>query len=265
VSDDARVLDGVALAGASAPEIGGAFERAGPREQIYFDPSRTTAGIVTAGGVSPGINDVVRGLVVELQHRYGVRCILGFRFGFSGLEPDAPNPPIELTTEVVRDLHTRGGTFLGTARGLRDIERLADGLVRWGVDVLFTIGGDGTMRATHALAGAAEARKLAVSLVTVPKTVDNDIPFVDKTFGFDSAVTEARRAIDAAHAEARSVDRGWGWFASWDGTRGSSRLTRRSRATTSTRAWCPRSRFGWPGRGGSSPGSRTASSTGATP
>jgi 6-phosphofructokinase 1 len=200
----------VALTAAEAPELGGAFERAGPRQHLYFDPSQTTAGIVTAGGVCPGINDVIRGIVVELRHRYRVPRVLGFRFGFGGLEPDGPNPPLELTTEIVRDLHTRGGTFLGTARGLRDVERLADGLARWGVDVLFTIGGDGTMRATHALARATAERRMPISLVAVPKTIDNDIAFVDKTFGFDSAVAEARRAIDAAHAEARSVDHGIG-------------------------------------------------------
>jgi 6-phosphofructokinase 1 len=192
------------------PEPGSAFERAGPREHIYFDPSQATAAIVTAGGVCPGINDVVRGIVAELLHRYRVSRVLGLRYGFSGLEPDASDVPIELTTDVVRDAHTRGGTLLGTSRGLHDVERLTEGLARWGVDMLFTIGGDGTMRATHAIGLRAAQRGMTVSLVAVPKTIDNDIPFVDKTFGFDSAVAEARVAIDAAHAEARSFDRGVG-------------------------------------------------------
>jgi 6-phosphofructokinase 1 len=208
--DSARVLREVELPRPRAHDGPRVFERAGPRDTLFFEPARVTAGILTAGGVCPGINDVIRSLVLELRHGYGVEKILGFRFGFAGLVPSAEVEPVELTTEVVRDIHARAGTFLGTSRGLCDVAALADGLRKRRIDVLFTIGGDGTMRAAHSLYEEAARRSLRVGIVGVPKTIDNDIPFVDKTFGFDTAVAAARVAIDAAHAEARSVKRGIG-------------------------------------------------------
>jgi 6-phosphofructokinase 1 len=210
VPDDARILQAIEVPPGSAVIDARGFERAGPRQLAYFDASRTTAAIVTAGGVCPGINDVVRSIVLELRHRYGIPRVLGFRFGFAGLDPRTPHPPIDLSFDVVRDVHTWGGTFLGTSRGIGPVETIVDGLVQRKVDILFAIGGDGTMRAAHAIYGEIRRRGLPIAIVGVPKTIDNDIPFVDKTFGFDTAVAGARSAIDAAHAEARSVDRGVG-------------------------------------------------------
>jgi 6-phosphofructokinase 1 len=208
--DDAGVLYDIELPRHASHVVPRAFERAGPREMIFFDPKKVTAGVVTAGGVCPGINNVLRSIAVELRHRYGVERILGFRYGFAGLDVRSSEIPFELTTDVVRDIHSRGGTFLGTSRGICDVEFLTAGLAKWGVDVLFTIGGDGTMRAAHMIDAEARKRGMRVAVVGVPKTIDNDIPFVDKTFGFDTAIATARMAIDAAHAEARSVDRGVG-------------------------------------------------------
>lgn len=204
VNDDARVLNEIELPRPPHAEAPRFFELAGPRARLHFDPRAVRAGIVTAGGVCPGINDVLRALVLELHHRYGVRDIAGFRFGFGGFRL----PPLHLDPEAVTAIHTRGGTFLGTARGGADPATTVDGLVREKIDVLFAVGGDGTMRATHAVAKEIEDRNLPIAVVGIPKTIDNDIPYVDKTFGFDTAVATARLALEAAHAEASSAPRG---------------------------------------------------------
>lgn len=204
VADEAGVLYDIELPRpphAGAPRF---FELAGPRELLFFEPSKIRAGIVTAGGVCPGINDVVRALVLELSHRYGVRTILGFRYGFAGIT----KPPIPLDREVVSSIHTRGGTFLGTSRGGTDPVAIVDGLVRESIDVLFVVGGDGSMHAAHTVTSEIARRNLRIAVVGIPKTIDNDIPYVDKTFGFDSAVATARIALEAAHAEASSAPRG---------------------------------------------------------
>lgn len=206
-ADSARIRLDIEL---PAPERLDSFEKAGPRAKIWFDPAHTTVGLLTAGGLCPGMNDVVRSVVLELRHRYGVERVLGFRYGFEGLDPHAAAPPVVLTLDQVRDIHLRGGTLLGTSRGAHDPERLVESLARQRVDVLFAIGGDGTMRAAHGLHLAARKAGLALGVVGIPKTIDNDVPFVDKTFGFDTAVATARLVIEAAHAEARSVRNGVG-------------------------------------------------------
>lgn len=210
VEDDAYILRDIEM---PLPPAGGApraFEKAGPRGKIFFDPARTTVGIVTAGGICPGINDVIRAIVMELHHGYGVPRILGFRFGCAGLDRASAYEPLVLDPSLVRDIHTRPGTVLGTSRGPRDAVDIVDNLERLEVDALLVIGGDGTMRAAHAIHEEAARRGRAIGIVGIPKTIDNDIPFVDKTFGFETAVASARLAIDAAHAEARSVDCGVG-------------------------------------------------------
>jgi 6-phosphofructokinase 1 len=213
VADDAGVRRDIELPerpmahASDAPET---FERAGPRARILFDPRRATVGIVTAGGLCPGLADVVRTIVLELRHGYGVDRVLGFRFGFAGLDPAAGYDPVRLDPEVVGDIHMRGGCILGTSRGPHEARVMVETLVKSGVDALVAIGGDGTMRAAHAIHEEAARRGLRLGVVGVPKSIDNDVPFVDKTFGFDTAVAVARLAIDAAHAEARSVDRGVG-------------------------------------------------------
>jgi 6-phosphofructokinase 1 len=210
VSDDARVLSEIELPRRVISGTPSTFERAGPREKIFFEPGTLTAAVLTAGGVCPGINDVIRSLVLELCYGYGVPRILGIRYGYAGLDPARSLAPIELSPALVHDVHMRGGTFLGTSRGICETARIVDDLVRQRIDVLFTVGGDGTMRAAHALHEEITSRGLSIGVVGVPKTIDNDIPFVDKTFGFDTAVATARSAIDAAHAEATSFERGVG-------------------------------------------------------
>jgi len=210
VTDDAYVLHDVDHPRAREPGAPRAFQKAGPRAHLCFEPKKTTVGLVSAGGVCPGINDVIRAIVMELHHGYGVERILGFRFGFAGLDPASSQEPIVLDPAAVRDVHLRAGTMLGTSRGPHAPSAMVDTLSRLAVDALLVIGGDGSMRAAHAIHAEIARRYLPISVVGVPKTIDNDIPFVDKTFGFETAVATARLAVDAAHAEARSVANGVG-------------------------------------------------------
>jgi 6-phosphofructokinase 1 len=184
------------------------LEPGGPREYIYFDPSVTRAAIVTCGGLCPGLNNVIRGLVLELADNYGVTDVLGFRDGFRGMVGDAE--PVRLGREVVAGIHNRGGTILGTSRGGQDPARMAETLERLGVSLLFVIGGDGTLRGAAKIADEAGRRGLALSVIGVPKTIDNDIPFLDQSFGFQTAFTRATESIKSAHTEASSTPNGVG-------------------------------------------------------
>lgn len=184
------------------------FEMAGPRARLFFDPARTKAGIVTCGGLCPGLNNVIRSLYLELTHGYGVPEVLGFRNGYAGLDPAGGEPPLPLTAELVDDIHRDGGTILGTSRGPVDVGRAVENLVQRGVNLLFTIGGDGTQRGARELFEVARGRGHPLAVAGVPKTIDNDVPFVERTFGFSTAVAVAREILDAAHTEAHSVPNG---------------------------------------------------------
>jgi 6-phosphofructokinase 1 len=186
------------------------FEKAGPRSTLFFEPARTRAAMVTCGGLCPGTNNVLRSLFHELFHRYGVRDILGIRYGFQGLAATGAQPPVVMTPEFVKEIHTFGGTFLGSSRGHPPVGTMVDTLDRLQVDVLFTIGGDGTQRGAHALAGELARRGRRIAVVGVPKTVDNDIPFVWRSFGFDTALEKAREVIQGAHVEAVGAPNGVG-------------------------------------------------------
>lgn len=210
VPDDLRVLYETELAAGDRPDPSRSFEKAGPRERLFFDPTTTRAGILTAGGLCPGINNVIRSLVLHLVHRYRIAEVLGFRFGFAGLDPASNHQPISLQPADVGHVHTRGGTMLGTSRGSHPAAVMVDTLIAHRIGALFVIGGDGTMRGAHAIAEEIARRELPIAVVGIPKTIDNDVPFVDKTFGFDTAVAMARVAIDAAHTEALSVQNGIG-------------------------------------------------------
>jgi 6-phosphofructokinase 1 len=186
------------------------FEKAGPREQIYFEPARTTAGIVTCGGLCPGTNDVIRALVMQLHHHYGVARIHGFRYGYAGLTPQAGSDVLELTPDLVKDIHHKGGSILGSSRGAKETAEMVDTLERMGIDMLFTIGGDGTLRGTQDIHLEIQQRGLKIAVIGVPKTIDNDIPLVEKTFGFRTAVSIAVQSIRAAHVEATGAPNGIG-------------------------------------------------------
>lgn len=208
VPDDARVAMTVETT-ASAPRLEPLlFEKAGPRARIFFDPQQTRAAVVTCGGLSPGINNVVRAMVLELHHKYGIRDVLGYRYGFEGLNPEVGARPTHLGPDEVRTVHTQGGSFLGLSRGQQDVGLMVDTLERDRIDAFFVIGGDGTLRGAAAISDEIRRRGRAIAVIGVPKTIDNDVAYVDKTFGFETAVEVARMAIDGAHAEAVSARNG---------------------------------------------------------
>jgi 6-phosphofructokinase 1 len=179
-----------------------AFELAGPREKIYFEPITLRCGIVTCGGLCPGLNDVIRSIVFCLHEKYGIAKVYGFRFGYAGLVGRSALTPIELTTRRVSQIHEVGGTVLGSSRGPQPVDDIVDTLERLGIQLLFTIGGDGTLRGAHSIVEEIRRRELNIAVVGVPKTIDNDISFIDLSFGFDSAVEAARQATRAAYVEA---------------------------------------------------------------
>jgi 6-phosphofructokinase 1 len=185
-------------------------EVAGPRKKIFFDPSKTKAAIVTCGGLCPGINDVIRSLVMELYHRYGVMNIAGIRYGFQGMIPRYGHSLMELTPEVVKDIHTLGGSILASSRGRQDIGVMVDALKRMNIDLLFCIGGDGTMRATEWITKEITRRGQNIGVIGIPKTIDNDLNLIQKTFGFDTAISESVKAIQCAHVEAKGAPNGIG-------------------------------------------------------
>jgi 6-phosphofructokinase 1 len=208
VSDRLRIPEHISYDLSEPPAPGLLFEVAGPRAKLFFDPRETRAGIVTCGGLCPGLNDVIRSLFVELHHAYHVKEVLGFRGGYQGLDPERGREPIVLTPEFVDDIHKVGGTVLGTSRGPVDKGRAVENLIRLGVNLLFTIGGDGTQRGANDLFQEAKRRGHALAVVGIPKTVDNDVAFVTRTFGYLTAVEEAAKVLDRAHTEARSVQNG---------------------------------------------------------
>jgi len=208
VSDALRVPEHIVRDPQAPPAAELLFELAGPRAKLFFEPTQARAGIVTCGGLCPGLNDVIRSLFLELHHAYGVKEVLGFRGGYQGLDPARGAEPIVLTPALLDDIHKEGGTVLGTSRGPVDIGLAVDHLIRRGVNILFTIGGDGTQRGGNELFQEAKKRGHALSVVGIPKTVDNDVAFVSRTFGYLTAVQEAAKGLDRAHTEARSVQNG---------------------------------------------------------
>jgi 6-phosphofructokinase 1 len=214
VAEDDRVLfhDTVELVKATglAPADLPGFEPAGPRRRIFFDPTQLQAGIVTCGGLCPGINDVIRGIVMELSFHYGVQAIHGFRNGFQGFIPRYGHEVTQLTPDTVAGIGETGGTILGTSRGEQDSGEVVDCLQRMGIGALFVIGGDGTLRGAMDIARVIAARRLPIAVVGVPKTIDNDIPYIDQSFGFQTAFGEAARSIRAAHVEAKAAPNGIG-------------------------------------------------------
>jgi 6-phosphofructokinase 1 len=197
----------------ASADLGGeelAFEKAGPREELFFDPEHTTAAFVTCGGLAPGLNNTIRSGFNELLHNYRVRRVLGIRNGYRGLDPAEELEPIELTSHLVDDIHDMGGTMLGTSRGSRDPAAIADYLEAHDIDILFCIGGDGTMRGAHAIAAETRQRGARRSIVGIPKTIDNDVPFVYQSFGYATALEQAVDVVRGAHVEARGNPGGIG-------------------------------------------------------
>ncbi len=186
------------------------FEEAGPRKTIFFDPSETTAAIVTCGGLSPGLNNVIRSVFYGLSETYGVRRVLGIRNGYLGLNPESRLEPVTLTKDFVEPIDKLGGTCLGSSRGPQEPGVMADFLQSNKIDILFCLGGDGTQRGAHALDEELRARDARISIVGIPKTIDNDVPFVRLSFGFTTALEKAEEVVRSAHVEARGAVNGIG-------------------------------------------------------
>jgi 6-phosphofructokinase 1 len=186
------------------------FEPAGPRRSIFFDAAKTRVGIVTCGGLCPGINDVIRGIVMELTFHYGVSRIYGFRNGYQGFVARYGHDVVDLTPGLVSDINEEGGTILGTSRGGQDPHEIVDCLERMNINALFVIGGDGTLRGAMQIAAVIAERQQKIAVVGVPKTIDNDIPYIDQSFGFQTAFGEATKSIRSAHVEAKAAPNGVG-------------------------------------------------------
>lgn len=178
------------------------FEKAGPKEYIFFEPAKTKVGIVTCGGICPGLNNVIRSLVNQLYYRYGISRVLGFKYGYEGMVSKYNHPVIELTPESVGDIHLVGGTILGSSRGNQDVSQMVDTLEIMNIQILYCIGGDGTLRGAHAIHEEIERRKLKISVAGIPKTIDNDIDLIQKSFGYETAFSIANDIIRNAHNEA---------------------------------------------------------------
>lgn len=205
VSDEQRVLYDVGLP-VKDPDI--TFEKAGPREKIYFDPSKTRAAIVTCGGLCPGINNVIRTLVMQMHYNYKVHTVLGFRYGYEGFIAKYGHPVVELTPDKVKHIHLEGGSFLASSRGAQSVSEMVDCLERTNINILFVIGGDGTLKGGHAIQQEITKRGLNISIIGLPKTIDNDILYCSKTFGFETAFGKAVEAIQSAHVEANGYYNG---------------------------------------------------------
>ncbi len=186
------------------------FEEAGARRSIYFDPSKVRAAVLTAGGLCPGLNDVIRAVVMTLHYRYGVRNILGVKYGYQGLNPKYGHELVPLEAKKVSHIHEFGGTILGSSRGEMAPEDMVDSLERLNINILFCIGGDGTLKGAHGIAREAKSRGLKLAVVGVPKTIDNDINMVARSFGFETAVSLAAGVISSAHTEAVGAPYGVG-------------------------------------------------------
>ncbi len=188
-----------------------AFMRAGPRSKIFFDCSKLKCAIVTCGGLCPGLNNVIRSVVLTLYHSYGVKNVLGILYGLQGFIPRYGHPLKELTPAVVSEIDELGGTILSSSRGPQDIQEIVDALERMNVGILFAIGGDGTFRAAARISEEIQARGAKIGVIGIPKTIDNDINLLSRSFGFNTAVSMATKAIGAAHVEANGAPNGIGF------------------------------------------------------
>lgn len=212
ICDDDRILYNTTLKNFKACRENNcdpvSFEKAGPHGELFFEPAKTKVGIVTCGGLCPGLNDVIRSIVNQFYYRYGIKRVIGFKYGYEGLIPEYNHPVVEFTPEMVDNIHLTGGTILGSSRGHQDVAQMVDTLEIMNINILFCIGGDGTLRGAHAIHKEVEKRGLKISVAGIPKTIDNDINFIEKSFGFETAFTIANEIIKYAHNEAKGAYNG---------------------------------------------------------
>jgi len=165
-------------------------------------------GILTAGGDSPGLNAAIRGVGKAAHGYYGLQ-VVGFRDGFRGL---VENKRIDLDHSSLSGILTIGGTILGTSRDkphrmliggeTKDMTGVIKAnLKKWGIDCLVCLGGGGTQK------NAFRLQKAGINVITLPKTIDNDVAMTDATFGYATALSIATDAIDRLHSTAHSHHR----------------------------------------------------------
>ncbi len=186
------------------------FEKAGPRKNLYFEPGETISAIVTCGGLCPGLNAVIRAIVLMNNNRYNNKITYGIKYGYQGFVKKYDHEVLNLTPETVETIHKSGGTVLGSSRGVQSISEIVDRLVELRVDILYTIGGDGTLRGAHEIYKEITKRNLKISVIGIPKTIDNDIAFIDKSFGTETAFSKACDSVNAAYIEAKGAFNGVG-------------------------------------------------------
>ena len=209
-SDNERILIDNHVITGEERKPGLSFEIAGPRDRVFFNPGKITAGIVTCGGLCPGLNDIIRGIVMQCHYRYGITKTLGFRYGYEGLVQRYGHQPMTLKPESVAQIHNFGGTILGSSRGPQDIGEMVDDLEDMKVDMLFVVGGDGTLKGAAGIAAEIEKRGLKKVVIGIPKTIDNDIMYLDKSFGFETAFGVAVQAVKCAYVESQGCMNGVG-------------------------------------------------------
>jgi 6-phosphofructokinase 1 len=182
-------------------KVSRAFLRGGPRRILHFRPSQVNAAIITCGGLCPGLNNVIRELVHSLHNLYGAQDVWGITGGYHGFH----NPeyaPILLTKEMVENIHHEGGTILRTSRGGFEMDKILSFLRSKSISQLYIIGGDGTHRGAYKIHEACMEAGLNIAVAGIPKTIDNDIDYIDRSFGFVSAVEAAQASIRSAKTEA---------------------------------------------------------------
>ncbi|AEV29860.1 6-phosphofructokinase [Sphaerochaeta pleomorpha str. Grapes] len=215
VTDDDHILYSIDTdideKGHPVPRHEETLEVAGPRAKIYFNPAHVHAAICTCGGICPGLNNVIRAVVRCFWYRYGVRRISGVQYGYQGLLENSPWPLIPLDPDVVDDIQEKGGTILGSARGGgKQVEEIVDSLERMNINILVTVGGDGTLRGAFDISEEVKKRGLKISVIGIPKTIDNDLSFIQSSFGVDTAVQMAVPVVRCAHIEAKNSIHGIG-------------------------------------------------------
>ena len=212
VQDDERIIYDTSLENflkyRESGELPVSFEKAGPKEKLFFEPAKTKVAIVTCGGLCPGLNNVIRSLVNQLYYRYGISRIIGIKYGYEGFVSSYNHPIVELTAPMVSNIHLIGGSILGSSRGNQEVDKIVDTLEIMNINILFCIGGDGTLRGAHDIYKEIEKRNLKISVAGIPKTIDNDIDLIQKSFGFETAFSVAQDIIKNAHNEAAGAYNG---------------------------------------------------------
>ncbi|KAK8793513.1 hypothetical protein WA158_004872 [Blastocystis sp. Blastoise] len=189
-----------------------AYVRGGPRSKLWFNPKKSNAVIVTCGGLCPGLNNVIREVTCSLIENYGVEHVYGIYEGYSGFEKALSDPSymVDLTLQFIATIHHEGGSILKSSRGGFNADKIIEWCLKYNVNMIYVIGGDGTHRGATVLFEEIEKRNLNIAVAGIPKTIDNDIAMVDRSFGFDTAVQESLHAIHSAWVEATCAPNGIG-------------------------------------------------------